>query len=107
MAGVSFGDIFGIVYGMNDEFGGMVGEVEIPKWFYPFLEDRPFKRCLICEQELLGGDVQYLIEKAWKGTEVIFEYAICLACIESQQEELSLESLGRKEGLGSDRCCTR
>lgn len=92
-AGVSFWSISGIVCGMDDEFGGMVGEAEIPKWFYPFLEDRPFERCLICERVLLGGDVQYLIEKAWKGREVIFEYAICLACIESQQEELSLESL--------------
>ena len=71
----------------------MKGEVAIPKWFYPFLEDRPFERCLICECELLTGNVHYLIEKAWKGTEVIFEYAICMGCADGQQEELSQESL--------------
>ena len=93
-AGVSFWRIFGIVYGMNEYFDRMrESETAIPAWFYPFLEDRPFERCLICERELLTGDVHYLIEKAWKGTEVIFEYAICIACTECQQEELSLESL--------------
>ncbi len=77
---------------MKDKSTSRVSPVEIPEWFYPFLEDRPFERCLICERELLTGDVHYLVEKAWKRTEVIFEYAVCWTCAAHQQEELSAES---------------
>ncbi len=66
--------------------------IEIPRLFFPFLESRPFETCLVCECDLLDNDVLYMIEKAYKGTEVIFEYAMCLSCCEQQRKELSMES---------------
>jgi hypothetical protein len=69
--------------------------IPIPRIFRPFLEEGPFETCLICGCGLLQPGVHYMIEKAFRGTEVIFEYAICLSCSQNLHKELSAESLQR------------
>jgi len=65
----------------------------IPKLFHSFLEDGPFRHCTICNRDLLQDNTVYLIEKAYKGQEVIFEYAMCMDCREELVEDLSKQSL--------------
>ena len=67
----------------------------IPKVFFPFLEDEPFQTCAVCQRQLLTPEVDYLIEKTYKGAEVICEYAICLDCGQDMSTELSAESMMR------------
>jgi hypothetical protein len=67
----------------------------IPKVFYPFLENEPFQTCAVCNCNLLAQGVDYLIEKTFKGTEVICEYAMCMECAEEMSTELSAESMMR------------
>jgi len=63
--------------------------------FYPFLEDEPFQTCTVCARDLLGKGGDYLIEKTFKGTEVVCEYAMCMKCAEEMSTELSAESMLR------------
>ena len=69
--------------------------IPVPKVFYPFLEDHPFEHCIVCNRDLLDDDCVYLIEKAFKVTEVICEYAMCNDCRMGLRGELSKESLMR------------
>ena len=71
--------------------------IPLPKLFQPFLEDHPFERCIVCDCDLLQDNLHYLIEKAYKGTEVIFEYALCVSCAMAMRAELSQESLQRMQ----------
>lgn len=45
-----------------------------------------------CDAELLSSGRPYLIERVFRGTEPIIEYALCEACVEAAQQELSQES---------------
>lgn len=71
----------------------------IPRIFYPFEEESPFRHCVSCHQDLLENDVEYVIEKAIRqypefGTkDTIFEYAMCINCAEQMKKNLSDESL--------------
>lgn len=69
-------------------------EGEIAKEFYPFDSDVPFSTCLLCKCNLIACD-DYLIEKAIRGNDVIFEIAMCMDCAMKMQQELSKESLER------------
>lgn len=65
----------------------------IPEEFYPFLENKPFSKCLCCETKLLDGKSSYVIQKSYAGKEVVFEYAICETCYNQLSSEISNESL--------------
>jgi hypothetical protein len=84
---------------INDRYLGkylnMFEFMPIPKVFHPFLENGPFETCTVCNCSLLAQGVDYLIEKTFKGTEVICEYAICMASAEKMSTELSQESMMR------------
>lgn len=75
------------------------GKIEIPKEFYSFSTGARFDRCIECDKNLLEGEQEYFIEKAIKQYEgfsahdVIFEYAICLACAERMRKSMSVESM--------------
>jgi len=69
--------------------------IQVPRVFHSVLKEGPFERCLICNTVLLDEGVGYMIEKIYKGTEVIVEHAICLKCCLEQREELSRESRTR------------
>jgi hypothetical protein len=64
---------------------------EIPQDFKDF-DGNHFERCVECEKELYTGVEPYLIEKALKPGDVIFEYAICLSCASKINEKISKES---------------
>lgn len=70
--------------------------VEIPKAFYSF-DNKPFTNCIICNNYLLEDGTQYLIERAIKKLDVIFEYAICLECADEMRLSLSADSINKIE----------
>lgn len=70
------------------------GNVLIPKEFWSFAEGQPFRVCVVCGENLLAdGGRFYMIEKAYRKGEVVFEYAICLSCQQQLEAELSQQSL--------------
>lgn len=79
--------------------------VPIPEAFYSSETGAPFQTCIDCGQSLLGGETQYLIEKAvrrfrpFESRDVVFEYALCLDCYEQVHAALSEESCARIEAF--------
>lgn len=67
--------------------------IPIPRIFYSFEHDGIFQHCTVCHNYLLENDVSYFIEKAYRGKEVVFEYAMCTECRDSMETELSMESM--------------
>lgn len=67
--------------------------VPVPRIFHSFEKEGIFTNCTVCDSFLLEEGVSYFIEKAFKGNEVIFEYAMCDNCREGIEEEISLESM--------------
>ena len=75
---------------------------EIPKLFHRS-DGGLLGECVMCNKPLLQPAQDYLIEKSFrvipevKKVEVIFEYAMCMNCVESMRQELSEESKQRIE----------
>ncbi len=71
----------------------------IPEEFYSFESNKPFASCLVCEADLLSGEVDYFIEKAVRNyhehdvTDVVYEYAICWHCAHNMNGQMSKESM--------------
>lgn len=71
---------------------------EIPKVFYSDLTGAPFQKCTLCECQLAHSDEDYVIEKAIKPYDgyntyaTIFEYAMCISCIDTMKSIISKES---------------
>jgi hypothetical protein len=71
----------------------------IPEDFYSFDTNKPFEACLVCKADLLGGQVDYFIEKAIKNypghdvSDVVYEYAICSHCAQDMNEKMSAASM--------------
>lgn len=63
-------------------------DLKIPKLFYSDANGQPFDKCIDCSKNLLKGNQEYVIEKAFKkyvdyeANDTIFEYAICIDCAE-------------------------
>jgi hypothetical protein len=80
---------------------------EIPKIFYSYQTQKPFCNCLVCTCYLLD-DETYVIEKAYKkhlgytAQDVIFDYAICLACAIKVRQEFSTDSLAKIDAYFSE-----
>ena len=72
----------------------------INKIFYPFDSEEPFQSCTMCQTKF-EEDTDFLIEKAIKGNDVIFELAICLPCAEDMRKQLSADSLKKIEAYMS------
>ena len=77
--------------------------VPIPTIFHSLLNDGPFTHCIECNKELIEADESYLIERVFRGTEPIMEYAMCFQCREKLSGELSRESLQRIEAHFEER----
>jgi len=77
--------------------------IPIPALFQSIQHEGPFEECVACGRPLLIDGVQYLIEKAIREGETIFEYAICFGCHEGLQDDLSEESLRRVDAHFSER----
>jgi hypothetical protein len=76
-------------------FGAVWRYAPIPPVFHSFLRRGLFEACLVCGRFLLKKGTHYVIEKAIRGEEVIFEYAVCAECYENMCDELSSESTNR------------
>lgn len=72
--------------------------IEIPKLFYSDLTGAPIDKCICCECSLLEPTTQYMIEKSLKpyngyqSYSTIFEYAICMSCMDSMKNIISTKS---------------
>ena len=66
--------------------------VPIPRIFYT-KEGVPFSRCTICNSSLLEDDNSYVIERVFRDSKVVYEYAICSGCKESLDVEISVASM--------------
>lgn len=71
----------------------------IPEDFYSFESNEPFEACLVCKADLLGGEVDYFIEKAIRNypehdvRDVVYEYALCSHCAQDMNEKMSSASM--------------
>jgi hypothetical protein len=75
--------------------------IPLPNELYSSDSGKPMSHCIMCDQFLLDDKTHYVIEKAYRQIhelsvkEVIFEYAMCLACSVKMNESLSVESRQR------------
>ena len=65
---------------------------EIPPSFHSLEHDEPFQKCLACEKRFDELSDPYKITKVFKGTECVFEYAMCLPCQQELAQSFSEES---------------
>lgn len=70
-------------------------DIPVPEIFWSFETGGPMERCGLCNRDLTLEGTNYLIEKAFREGETMFEHALCLHCHLECVEELSAESLGR------------
>jgi len=78
----------------NDDFSRFKPTGPIPEDLHSAYERGPFRACVHCGEVLTDGRV-YEIQKVFRGTEVVFEMAVCHSCGESLSREFSEESLER------------
>lgn len=69
--------------------------IPVPTQFHSLYHEGPFTRCIDCDRDLTSGDCIYFIERAFRGTEPIFEMAMCEDCRDKIEEGLSKESTMR------------
>jgi hypothetical protein len=65
--------------------------VDLPEAFYSHETGERFEQCLICERSLTRGGL-YLVEKAYRNGETLYDYAMCSRCHEELIESLSPQS---------------
>lgn len=78
---------------INSSFGPVEQTIPIPEIFKTHVSEESFQNCIACETELLKGNQEYFIEKAYKNGQVEFEYAICNQCAFEMQQFISMESM--------------
>ncbi|NPA44134.1 MAG: hypothetical protein GXO49_01230 [Chlorobi bacterium] len=76
---------------------------DIDKKFLLNKDNNQFKKCVFCEDNILEYEHGYVVEKAYKYNnksndfEIIFEYALCLECVQHLSSEMSEESTNNIE----------
>jgi hypothetical protein len=71
---------------------------EIPKDFYDFDTNNPISNCISCNKYLLENGTRYMVEKAFqrypkfKTIDTIFEYALCMQCMNNKKDSISKSS---------------
>lgn len=68
--------------------------IPIPDVFHS-LHDGPFDRCMVCDAELLQSRRRYIVERIFRGSEPILEYAMCIDCHGELSDEISKESMAQ------------
>ncbi len=63
--------------------------------FWPMYGKRPFETCVVCQKSLFDASEPYLIERAFRIEEPIFEYAMCWACRQKCGQGISPKSTQR------------
>jgi hypothetical protein len=64
----------------------------IPEELHSAYEEGPFRVCSVCSAVLDELGTPYAVEKVYRGTETIIEFAICMGCMENVRQDLSEES---------------
>jgi hypothetical protein len=64
----------------------------IPQIFGSFETGQPIANCKVCDQNLMETGTNYMIEKAFKNGETIFEHALCHTCYTAYHEAMSADS---------------
>lgn len=83
------------------ELGAVSHYSRMPKVLRSSETGKPISNCMVCSKFLLDDGTPYMIEKSIrqyrdsKVTDVIFEYAICIACAEAMNAAMSVESRQR------------
>ena len=84
---------------MEDKSNKPENHRRIPKLFFDDLTGAPMQRCISCELKLLEAQTPYFIEKAikpqlgYKTYATVFEYAMCLPCMNQHKGKISQSSL--------------
>lgn len=69
--------------------------IPVPEIFWSFETGKPIDTCRLCECDLMKPGTNYLIEKAFKKGEIIFEHALCLDCYTECNNAMSTDSRER------------
>ena len=77
---------------MSEDFEIFRDFEPVPEDFFSFETGEQFCKCSLCDCDLMESGRNYLIEKAFKKGETIFEYAMCFECYLGVQETLSINS---------------
>ncbi len=75
----------------------------IPEELYSEYEERPFRTCTRCGESLIHFQEGYRVSKVFRAGEVIFEYALCLPCLNNIMKESSEESKERLQEFQNSR----
>jgi hypothetical protein len=78
------------------------GPPPIPPELMSVYEKGPFKTCSYCSADLAAG-LPHVVEKVFRGTETIVEFALCLGCLESIRHDFSEESLAMMDRYVAER----
>ena len=82
---------------------------DIPEIFQK-ADGKPFNKCMKCGKELLESEEDYVIERAFRKykdsnvTDIIFEYAFCLSCMEEFYKTYSEDSRRKIDDFLSRNC---
>ncbi|MDF7826151.1 hypothetical protein P4B35_19120 [Pontiellaceae bacterium B12227] len=66
--------------------------IAVPEVFWSFETGKPISHCKLCDCDLMEPGTNYLIEKAFKNGETIFEHALCLSCYTESHQSMSEDS---------------
>jgi hypothetical protein len=77
--------------------------IPVPEIFWSFETGQPIDRCSLCNRDLMEPGTNYVIEKAFRDGETVFEHALCLHCHCDCQGELSEESMERIQAYFAER----
>ncbi len=64
----------------------------IPKFFHSFETNAAFTNCCDCKCELLSSAQMYMVQKSFSKDECVLEFALCDACKEKLDQQISKES---------------
>jgi len=67
--------------------------IEIPEVLNSFETGKPFSQCVDCGTQLLEDGPPYVIQKAFKESEVLVEYAQCFSCYEELTSSYSKQTM--------------
>ena len=71
--------------------------IKMPAVFRREDEGTLFKRCDICDTNLLHKGQVYVIEKGFRHGELQFQYATCMDCVQKMDEDMSYPSLRMRD----------
>ena len=63
-----------------------------PKCLYSAYSKAPFSECTHCSKDLMTTQEPHVVEQVLRQGEVVFEYALCMACLLNEVEHVSRES---------------